>query len=67
MENKELQRLELNEEELDRVSGGLSPESIDDMSLPDADNLQKPAQLLNHALPYGLVYEQMASDNSGKL
>lgn len=57
---------ELNDQELNGVSGGLTAESINSMSLTDDPNLQKPAQLLNHALPYGLVYEQMASDDSQK-
>jgi len=57
---------ELNDQELDGVSGGLTSESINSMSLTDEPNMQKPAQLLNHALPYGLVYEQMASDDSRK-
>lgn len=58
--------LELNDQELNGVSGGLTAESINSMSLTDDPNLQKPAKLLNHALPYGLVYEQMASDDSQK-
>lgn len=58
--------LELNDQELDGVSGGLTSESINSMSLTDEPNLQKSAQLLNHALPYGLMYEQMASDDSRK-
>ena len=58
--------LELNDQELNGVSGGLTAESINSMSLTDDPNLQKPAKLLNHALPYGLVYEQMASDDSRK-
>lgn len=68
MEDKKINPMpqELNDQELDGVSGGLTSESITSMSMPDSANLQKPAQLINHWLPYGLVYEQTVSDNSRK-